>query len=62
MYKPGNVSECAETLVDVVALRVLNDRIGDQLSIAEDGLVVVIRGQVAVHHLRVVSYANLSKR
>lgn len=43
----------------MVVLRVLDDGVGDHLLVAEDSLVVVIRGQIAVDHLGVVSYADL---
>lgn len=56
---PGNVGECAETFVDVVVLRVLDDGFSDELLVAEDRLVVVVGCEVAVNHLSVVSDADL---
>lgn len=43
----------------MVVLRVLNNSIGDEFSVAEYGLVVVVRCQITVDHLRVISYTNL---
>lgn len=43
----------------MVILRIFDDCIGDDLLVAEDGLVVVVRGKVTVHHLCMVSHSNL---
>lgn len=59
---PWNVGERTETLVDVIVLRILDDGIRDQFAVAEDSLVVVVRRQVAVYHLRVIPYAHLRGR
>jgi len=56
---PRDVGQGAETLVDVVVLGVVDDVVGHLLLVAEEGFVVVVRGQVAVHHFRVVAYSHL---
>lgn len=43
----------------MIVLGILDDRVGNDLPVAEYRLVVEIRGEVAVHHLRVISYTNL---
>lgn len=45
----------------MVVLRILDDSVGDKLPVAEYRLVVEVRREVAVHHLSVVSNANLGK-
>lgn len=57
--KPGNVSECTKTLVDVVVLRILDNGIGNEFPVAEYRLVVVVRREVTVDHLCVVPNTNL---
>lgn len=53
------VGKCAQTLVDVIVLWVFDDVVADGFLVAEECLVVVVRGQIAVHHLGVVSHSNL---
>lgn len=55
----GYVGQRAQPLVDVIVLRVLDDVVADRFLVREERLVVVVRGQVTVHHLRVVSHAHL---
>lgn len=55
----GYVGKCAQTLVDVIVLRIFDDVVADGFLVAEECLVVVVRGQVAVHHLGVVSHSDL---
>lgn len=56
---PRYVGQRAQPLVDVIVLRVLDDVVADRLLVTEERLVVVVRGQVAVYHLRVISHADL---
>jgi hypothetical protein len=43
----------------VIVLWILNDVVADGLPVREERLVVVIRGQVTVNHLSVVSHPHL---
>lgn len=54
-----DVGEGRETFIDVVVLWMFNDLIGDLLLVAEQSLLVVVSGQVAIDHLSVVTDANL---
>lgn len=55
----GYVGQRAESFVDVIVLRVLDDVIADGLLVAEERLVVVIRSQVTVDHFCVISHSDL---
>ena len=56
---PRYVGQGAETLVDVIVLRVLDDTVRCLLLLGEEALVVVVGRQVAVNHLRVVTHSYL---
>lgn len=45
----------------MVVLRILDNGVGDELPVAEYRLVVVVRREVAVNHLRVVPNPDLGK-
>jgi len=53
------VGQRAQALVDVIVLWVLYDVVADGLPVCEERLVVVVRGQITVDHLGVVSYPHL---
>lgn len=57
-----DVGQRAETLVDVVVLRMLDNVFADLLSVAEERFVVVVRGQVAVDHFGVVAHSYLCEK
>jgi len=56
---PRYVGQRAQALVDVIVLWVLYDVVADGFSVREERLVVVVRGQVTVDHLGVVSHPHL---
>lgn len=56
----GYVGQGAEPFVDVIVLRVLDDVVADGFLVAEERLVIVVRGQITVHHFRVVSHSHLN--
>jgi len=53
------VGQCAQALVDVIVLWVLYDIVADGLPVCEERLVVVVRSQITVDHLGVVSHPHL---
>ena len=59
--KPGDVGQRADSLVDVVLVGVVDDVLGHALLVAEQALVVVEGGEVAVDHLGMVADTDLKK-
>lgn len=55
----GYIGQGAEPLVNVIVLRVLDDVVANGFLIAEERLVVVVRGQITVDHFRVVPHSDL---
>lgn len=56
---PGDVGQRAQALVDMIVLRIVDDVVADCLPVAEERLVVVVCGQVTVHHFRMISHPHL---
>lgn len=56
---PGDVGQRAQTLVDVIVLRVVDYVVADGLPVAEERFVVVVCGQVTVHHFCMISHPHL---
>lgn len=57
-----DVRQGGQAGVDVVVLRVFDDVVRHLLSVAEEGLVVVVGGQVAVDHFGVISHTDLTEQ
>lgn len=55
----GYVGERAQPLVYVIVLRVVDDVVANRLLVAEERLVVVVRGQIAVDHLCMIPHPDL---
>lgn len=53
------IGQRAQALVDVIVLRVLYDVVANGLPVCEERLVVVVRSQITVDHLGMVSHSHL---